>query len=81
MTSFNGLIVVTTSHYLNEKVNGIRLTMHSMSKQRSSSARLAKVTLLCPRCGQKKRVTAIETEHLILCPRCGAGMREIDMAL
>ncbi|HXV46187.1 MAG TPA: hypothetical protein VD736_05895 [Nitrososphaera sp.] len=40
------------------------------------SARLAKVQLVCPRCGQTKSVAAIQTEHLILCPRCGAGMRE-----
>jgi len=43
-------------------------------------ARRAKVVLACPRCGQKKSVTAIQNERLILCPKCGAGMREVEEA-
>jgi len=51
--------------------------MYPMTK-RKRSARRANVVLACPRCGQKRSVAAIQTEHLILCPKCGAGMREVQ---
>lgn len=40
------------------------------------NARLAKVAIVCPRCGYTKSVAAIQTEHIMMCSKCGAAMRE-----
>jgi ribosomal protein S27E len=56
------------------KLKGYTLSCCQVKQHATRHAQ--KAIVICPRCGKKQTVLAINTKFMVICPQCGAGMRE-----